>query len=664
MAANQQVQMVSARRSQRGAEPVAPPKISPVWREVCKALGKSSVTVLGTLFDMARFPIVTLGMTTLLEAPEVGAEMALVQGIGFVPSVFALYALSNILSTYRGEGSSPADLAAVRRAGDIFSVKLAVLSSLALLAYGYLPLSRNAHQESLIRKFLFTYFPGTLPALWVIVRQEVLTVHGQLWSLAGINLASLCLMGGLSYGLTRAIGGWSLGASFSISSAISLLLFEWFLAKNEQHGNGFTAKIDFSNSSLVESSLKMLSSKGRHSALIFTGGYLAILSTILVQFFQNPNAHNIANGLLNQILYLVLAPGGAIAQTLVSFSIGNVFGELSKLASYERLQGVVFKLDDAKRTLRQNLVINTLVSLVWPALLSASVPFFKGPVLKLLTGGSSSVALLPVATESFDHALPLVLLSGTANTAQSMLLAAKRTIHRESASDSYLQCLAGGLTLGVVAGIIFGKRPDDLMTIWLPIFFISYLMPLLVALVTTIRAFNSLSDDDFRIKQNATTRRVSELQVGLELAHMAELGAGVGDDALQQQTGVGSLSPEQSPTSPALIRFEEGDGFSFPAAGVNSQEGGGAAGVVGIPPTHPTVSVISDGFSSSALTQMPPASPSLRRQQEVHHGIQLPPRSSSAFALVSSGGGAGRPFPPESTGAGGVSSVIQYSATD
>jgi hypothetical protein len=571
------------------AAPVMPdraePKLSPVYRGILTALWQSAASVVGTLADMARFPLVTLGMTTLLGLPEVGAEMALVQGIAFVPSVSGLYALSNILSVRRGEGYSTADLAAVRRAGDIFSLRLAGFSAFTLLFYGYLPLSRSASQEALIRKFLFTYFPGTLPALWVIVRQEDLTAHGQLWSLAALNFMSLFLMAGVSYGLLEVMEGWSLGASLTLSSVLSLVLFECFLHKSSQHRNSFFSRMDFSDSIVLRDSFRELAAKAKHSALVFIGSYLAMLSTILVQFFKNPEPHNIANGMLNQAFYLVIVPGVSIAQTLVANSIGNTFGELSKLADVDRQHGRAFNVASAKNRLYQNLMISTLVSFAWPALLAVIIYLLKDRTLKFLTSGTSE-AVFKKANQSFEDALMLGLFAGTANIAQNMFLAAKRTINRESKFDSSFQFIAGTLTFAVVAGVIFGTNPTGLVDIWLPIFFINYMAPCLAALITTLKAFKSLNDLDFSVNVGPGLPGEGQV-VGRRTIELADFAVPVADgDGDQEEKGEGierspsaglaffgssqssqsnrtmnlpvpAVRPQFSPVSPPLISFEE-----------------------------------------------------------------------------------------------------------
>jgi hypothetical protein len=548
-------------------------------RKLGDALMESVPAVLYTLFDMARFPWAALVLTKKLGAPEVGGIMLLVQGLFFVPSVVTLYGFSSHLSVLVGEGASLFQLAASRRAADIFSVKLAVMSSVGLLGYGCFPMNvLGEYQEDLLRKFLFTYAIGTLPTLWVIVRQENLISVKQAWPLVGLNLLNLGIMGGLSYALVDSpLKGWGLGLGFSFSSVIALGILEAFLALNSKHKNSLAQFRGnaFANSRDVASALKELKAKGLHSAIIFMASYFGLCSTLLIQLYKNADSQNIANGALNQFFYLMLVPLGQIAQSLNAIFIGH---ERGKIMDEKKNSPVDFNLSHVKRKLSLNLLVINLAALLWPVLLTASLPFFKVPALKFLTRGEDPT-LYQAARSSFDGALPFVIASGILDNARNMLLTAKRTIldHELPKVDGVIQSITGVLTFFVCLGIVLESEPTDLKALWIPLFFINYLVPFLFALGTTAEFLYSLDGRLFDSK---------------DIVELLDPVGGNADPIQQGYRPGPSSSP--SPTSPVGGFIEEGVDAEFGL-------GGGVVGAgVGMGNVARTASVIGVELTNTA----------------------------------------------------------------
>jgi hypothetical protein len=464
-------------------------------------MAESIPAVIYTLFDMARFPFVTLVLTKKLSAPEVGSVMGLTQSLFFVPSVVIIYELSRIQSVQFGLKDSKFKFSASRRAADSLSINLGIFSSVGLLGYGCFPMhGLGDHQEDLLRKFLFTYAIGTIPTLWVIVRQENLIAVKQAWHLAGLNLLNLGIMGGISYALVDSkLQGWGLGLGFSISSLAALAILEVFLGLNSQHKNRlFQCRgKSFRDSQDVISYSKKLKSKGMHSGIIFAAGYLGFCSTLLVQLYKDPDPANIANGALNQFFYLVTVPGLQLVQSFNSIFIGKVLGEIiDERGKTPR----AFKLSQAKKTLNHNLIIISLVSLMWPFLLTLTLRFFKEPALKFLTQGDDAT-LYPRVLDSFNGALPFVVAGASLDNVRNMLLGAKRTVMKDPPNfDGIFQGAAGVLTFVIVLGIVLGTNPANLADIWRPMFVTNYLVPFLMALFTTGKHFYSLTDETFQSK--------------------------------------------------------------------------------------------------------------------------------------------------------------------
>jgi hypothetical protein len=554
-----------------------------VGQKMGQAVGEALPAVLYTLLDTAKFMWVTLVLTVMLGAPEVGGIMSLLQGLTFVPFVAAIYSLSNIQSEQFGRGEARLDLAATRFAADKLSIGLGVVSSVALISAAFIPQKLTEAQHSLLKEFLWTYAPGTIPSLWVIVRQENLISAGQAWSLVGLNLLSLILMGAISYGLTSALGGWGLGLGFTIPAFASLCLFEAFLHFNSRHENGFFKFNwrDFKNNQKVSLALSELKTKGAHSALTFTMSYIGICSTLWVQRYKNPDPANIANGAANQLFFLIVIAGAQIAQSLCSIFIGNVKGAL--IDEKSKVLGN-FSFVRAKTLLSHNLAIICMASLTWPLGLAVFLPLYKEPALHFLAGGSS-VDLYPQVLDSFDSALPYLLVSASLDTLRTMLFAAKRTMMREeelSMFDSIFQGAMGLLTFGIVSAIVLKTDPDDLGDIWMPMFLTNYLIPFLVAGYTTIKHFLALTEETFNPKPGENFELVEFSGELLDSRNRVEvdlraLGVGAhaparltltiqtgGDDSEEKRTEVG---PRPSPDlilfgAPAVSGQREGQGLT------------------------------------------------------------------------------------------------------
>ena len=479
-----------------------------------KALNDLTPIILATIGDMLRFPFATLYLPVLLNAPEVGGMIALRQNLGFVPAVLAIYAVSNLQSVAYGRGESAYNLAAIRRAGDVLSIKIGAVTSIALLALAFIPLGETGNNFSVIRDFFLSYFPGAIPALWVVVRQENLLAASQAWSLVGLNFLNLAIMMGTSFGLTKAIGGVGLGLGFVIPTLTSLGFFELFLAKNSLHENSVFSRFEFSNSPTYLQASRELNAKAWHSALIYMGGTIGFWSTFLVPFMKNPDAQNIANGALNQFFYFNMVIGTQIGQILTAKFVGYSFGILK---NRKKFQPELFDLRKAKKGLACDLILILGVSLLWPASLSAMLPLFKTPALHFLTSGHEA-HWYPLVADSVDAALPYVALSAASVNLTTMLFTAKRTLDGASKSDSLWQIAAGLLTFSMVALSIFALNAENLGDIWDWICPLNYIFPLLLSCFLTGRHLYQMTENSFVVREGA----LAEIEEDQQMLNVVE----------------------------------------------------------------------------------------------------------------------------------------------
>jgi hypothetical protein len=453
---------------------------------------------------MLRFPFAMLYLPVAeLKNSEIGGILALRQGFGFTMAVTAMYAISNLQGVAYGEKKPPSELALIRRAGDKMAIKIGGLSALALVMLGFIPSTGSGRDERIVRDFFITYALGSIPALWVIVRQENVLSAGQTWILAGLNVASLITMASLSFALTKGLGGIGLGLGFSVSTCFSLLGFEWFLSTNKKHQNAFFNRRTASpetrastgrtlNSASVETITRDLWKKGIHSGLLYFGTMIGFWSTLLVPFMKNTKTNNIVNGALNQFFFFLIVIGMQIVQVLNANFIAKPFGRLKAL-KLDTPEG--FSLHEAKQRLKYQTCVVLLISLLWPVLLIALVPLFKAPAMEFLTRNAPD--RYPSVLEATDEALPFVASSGILMNLTTLLFTIKRTLNGVSRWDSVLQIMAGMVSSLAIAGLIFGLNLESMRTFWAILLGVNYLIPLLGAGILTYRHLEGMGMNDF-----------------------------------------------------------------------------------------------------------------------------------------------------------------------